>query len=423
MRGTSLFTQFLEPTLLFAARQHLLSEGSLVSAKRMISSLTWLVTGRRTSTTRSPCYPTGSYSLVSLWLRRGPHQLFRQGPHCYHCSRCRDKDWENTYVKSCIAARSELEEPHPRLPLALLKLWKEFGDNRIEDAKGACCLVGWIPLNKVFAKPCFGWKKDGSVVHDLGDMTYEEAALRMVHLMYVTHEDRWIDISLRNLSGDWLRRVEECFAGVNGSQTEYPAEASTTTLPLHWISYQILQLPSNFWLPRIVFTSLPSSSVLVRNLHHLILDANLEVWFKKVCIMVVISLYRYSPFCIGLILGCRGHRGCLRPRSPTCLHFTRSHYSQILQGQAFMQSLRSPLLSPDDDDDAHHPLSTALHPWRHCWPYLHWQQQCHINQLITMPRWWQPLLPPFQWWVYDQSPSLVLTATAHSQNYFHWWRL
>ncbi len=35
--------------------------------------------------------------------------------------------------------------------------------------------------------------------------------------MYVTHEDRWLDLSLRNPAGDWLRRVEERFAGMNNS--------------------------------------------------------------------------------------------------------------------------------------------------------------------------------------------------------------
>lgn len=71
-------------------------------------------------------------------------------------------------------------------------------------------------LNADFAKPWFGWKKDGSVVDDLGDMTYEETVLRLVRLMYVDHKERWVDISLRNWTGDWLRRVEERFAGVNG---------------------------------------------------------------------------------------------------------------------------------------------------------------------------------------------------------------
>ena len=45
-------------------------------------------------------------------------------------------------------------------------------------------------LNKDFAKPWFGWKKDGSVAGDLGDMTYEKVVLRMVRLIYVAHEKR-----------------------------------------------------------------------------------------------------------------------------------------------------------------------------------------------------------------------------------------
>jgi fatty acid synthase subunit alpha, fungi type len=37
-------------------------------------------------------------------------------------------------------------------------------------------------------------------------MTYEEVILRMVRLMFVSHEKRWVDMSLRNLTGDWLKR-------------------------------------------------------------------------------------------------------------------------------------------------------------------------------------------------------------------------
>ena len=36
---------------------------------------------------------------------------------------------------------------------------------------------------KDFAKPWFGWKKDGGVAIDLSDMTYEETVLRMVRLI------------------------------------------------------------------------------------------------------------------------------------------------------------------------------------------------------------------------------------------------
>ncbi|KAJ3825016.1 hypothetical protein F5880DRAFT_1640792 [Lentinula raphanica] len=79
--------------------------------------------------------------------------------------------------------------------------------------------MAWPRCSKnAFGWTWFGWKKDGSVA-ELRDMTYEETVLRMVRLMNVAHENRWVDISLRNLTGDWMRRVEERFAGVNGLST------------------------------------------------------------------------------------------------------------------------------------------------------------------------------------------------------------
>ena len=38
----------------------------------------------------------------------------------------------------------------------------------------------------------------------------------MVCLMYIAHQNRWINLSLCNLADDWLRWVEEHFAGVDG---------------------------------------------------------------------------------------------------------------------------------------------------------------------------------------------------------------
>ncbi|KAI0649410.1 fatty acid synthase [Trametes meyenii] len=137
-----------------------------------------------------------------------------------------DAQWEGTYAKETggiLTVRSELGEPIHKIATRAVKLWKEFDDTVFKLPKEK--RVVWLAerraeviakLNKDFAKPWFGWKKDGSVVEDIADMTYEEVVLRMVRLMYVTHQERWVDLSLRNLTGDWLRRVEERFAGVNG---------------------------------------------------------------------------------------------------------------------------------------------------------------------------------------------------------------
>ncbi|KAF8969171.1 fatty acid synthase [Flammula alnicola] len=137
-----------------------------------------------------------------------------------------DGAWEGTYTKptgGILTVRSELGEPIHKVATRAVKLWKEFDDTVFKMPKEKRAL--WLAerkdeiiakLNKDFAKPWFGWKKDGSVASDLSDMTYEETVLRMVRLMFVAHQKRWVDTSLRNLVGDWLRRVEERFAGVNG---------------------------------------------------------------------------------------------------------------------------------------------------------------------------------------------------------------
>ena len=70
-------------------------------------------------------------------------------------------------------------------------------------------------LNADFQKTWFGRNSDGEAV-DLEDMTYAEVVRRMVELMYVKHESRWIDPSLKRLTGDFIRRVEERFTSSKG---------------------------------------------------------------------------------------------------------------------------------------------------------------------------------------------------------------
>ncbi|KAJ3783459.1 fatty acid synthase [Lentinula aff. detonsa] len=145
------------------------------------------------------------------------------------CSGVEDQQWEGTYARptgGVLTVRSELGEPIHKVATRAVKLWKEFDDTVFKLPKEK--REPWLlehhdevieKLNRDFSKPWFGWKKNGSVA-ELRDMTYEETVLRMVRLMYVAHENRWIDISLRNLTGDWMRRIEERFAGVIGSGTK-----------------------------------------------------------------------------------------------------------------------------------------------------------------------------------------------------------
>ena len=207
-----------------------------------------------------------------------------------------DAAWDGTYDKptgGILTVRSELGEPIHKIATRGVKLWKEFDDTVFAQPREK--RAAWLEakkdyvidrLNKDFNKPWFGEKADGTVVSDLGTMTYEEITRRMVRLMFVSKQSRWVDISLRNLTGDWLRRVEERFAGVYGKRESmlqsfnaldspqeflasffkaYPA-ASTRLVAAEDKAYflTICQRPGQKPVPFIP-----------------ILDNTFEVWFKK----------------------------------------------------------------------------------------------------------------------------------------------
>ncbi|KAJ2109409.1 fatty acid synthase alpha subunit Lsd1, partial [Coemansia sp. S142-1] len=62
-------------------------------------------------------------------------------------------------------------------------------------------------LNSDYFRPWFGCKSDGRVV-DLEDMTYAEVISRLVELMYVKHQQRWIHESYRRVVFDFVARAE-----------------------------------------------------------------------------------------------------------------------------------------------------------------------------------------------------------------------
>jgi fatty acid synthase subunit alpha, fungi type len=138
-------------------------------------------------------------------------------------------------------------------------------------------------------------------------MTYEEVVLRMVRLMYVSHEGRWwVDMSLRNLTGDWLRRVEERFAGVNGGGGKPSFLQSFTALddPLPFVdkffeayplaTEQLLASEDKAYFLTISQRPGQKPVPLIP-----VLDASFEVWFKKV------GTREYCLFPIHIISTCR----------------------------------------------------------------------------------------------------------------------
>jgi fatty acid synthase subunit alpha len=209
-----------------------------------------------------------------------------------------DKLWEGTYNKETggiISVRSELGEPIHKIATRAVKLWKEFDDKVFSLPREKRAV--WLQdnkksviekLNKDFAKPWFPAKKDGTVVDDIADMTYEEVAHRMTRLMYVQHQQRWIDPSLRNLVGDWLRRVEERFIGLLGSKNPESKLQSYQSLddPSAYIDQFLNLYPGSkeqlvASQDKAYFLAISQRPGQKPVPYIPVLDASFEVWFKK----------------------------------------------------------------------------------------------------------------------------------------------
>ncbi|KAF2457725.1 acyl transferase domain-containing protein [Lineolata rhizophorae] len=139
-----------------------------------------------------------------------------------------DSEWEKTYkgeAGGVITVRSEMGEPIHKLATRGVLFWAEM-DKTIFSLDKAKRVVELRKrrdyiikrLNADFQKVWFGRNAAGQSV-DLEDMTYAEVIRRMVDLMFVKHEKRWIDKSLARLTGDFIRRVEERFTSGSGQSS------------------------------------------------------------------------------------------------------------------------------------------------------------------------------------------------------------
>jgi len=205
-----------------------------------------------------------------------------------------DQDWEKTYkgpAGGVVTVLSEMGEPIHKLATRGVLFWHEMDQKifKLDKAKRVPELKkqrNYIikKLNDDFQKVWFGRNAAGQAV-DLEDMTYAEVVHRMVDLMYVKHESRWIDDSLKRLTGDFIRRVEERFTSADGKpsllqsyselDTPYPAvdnilaaypEAATQLINAQDVHHFLLLCQRRGQKP---VPFVPS------------LDENFEYWFKK----------------------------------------------------------------------------------------------------------------------------------------------
>ncbi|EEP77705.1 fatty acid synthase beta subunit dehydratase [Uncinocarpus reesii 1704] len=205
-----------------------------------------------------------------------------------------DSQWEKTYdgpAGGVITVRSEMGEPIHKLATRGVLFWAEMDKKifsldkakRIPELKKQRDYI-IKKLNDDFQKVWFGRDSNGNTV-DLEDMSYAEVVHRMVDLMYVKHQSRWIDDSLKRLTGDFIRRVEERFTSAEGqasllqnySQLDkpYPAvddilkaypEAASQLISAQDVQHFLLLCQRRGQKP---VPFVPS------------LDENFEFWFKK----------------------------------------------------------------------------------------------------------------------------------------------
>ncbi|KAJ1342853.1 holo-[acyl-carrier-protein] synthase [Batrachochytrium salamandrivorans] len=131
-----------------------------------------------------------------------------------------ESHWERTYkseIGGIITVKSELGEPIHKVANRGVMFWKEMDDVifSLPPKKRLPVLLerkDYIikKLNEDFQKQWFGRKADGNTC-DLHEMTYSEVVNRLFECLYVFKSQRWIDVTLRDVCGDFLRRIEERF--------------------------------------------------------------------------------------------------------------------------------------------------------------------------------------------------------------------
>ncbi|KAH6719177.1 fatty acid synthase subunit beta dehydratase [Leptodontidium sp. MPI-SDFR-AT-0119] len=128
-----------------------------------------------------------------------------------------EKSWDQSYTKPCggiVTVKSEMGEPIHKVATRGVLLWKELDEtvfSIIDKVKRLEKLRAMKPyiverLNKDYQKVWFGRNIYGDVM-DLEDMTYAEVLQRLVHLLYVSKERRWIDAGYIQLTLDFVKRL------------------------------------------------------------------------------------------------------------------------------------------------------------------------------------------------------------------------
>lgn len=128
-----------------------------------------------------------------------------------------DSEWETSYGAggSVLTVVSEMGQPIHKLATRGIRLWRELDDTIFSlprsERKSALQKRKHEIIRRLNAdshRPWFGRDSTGKSV-DLEDMTYCEVLSRLAQLLYVNHQQRWIDPSYQELFQEFAVRVLE----------------------------------------------------------------------------------------------------------------------------------------------------------------------------------------------------------------------
>lgn len=198
-----------------------------------------------------------------------------------------DKDWHKSFHEptgGVVTINSEMGQPIHMLATRGVMLWKDF-DQRIFSIKDHAKRVKYLQshkddivsrLNKDFVRPWFAVNQLGQNI-EIDQMTYLEVLRRLCQLMYVHHQNRWIDLSYRKLVWDFLHLTQERFNHHLERAEERPSDIIAAFEEGFGIYSNEIIYPEDVALLMALFRRRGQKPVpFIPQL-----DENFETWFKK----------------------------------------------------------------------------------------------------------------------------------------------
>ncbi|OJJ69732.1 hypothetical protein ASPBRDRAFT_198373 [Aspergillus brasiliensis CBS 101740] len=208
-----------------------------------------------------------------------------------------DAVWDQTYTRptgGIITVRSEMGEPIHKIATRGVLFWAEMDQTvfSIADKKARVAFLQENKkriidgLNKDFQKVWFGRDADGKAC-ELNEMTLSAVVWRMVDLLYIKHQARWIHHSLQQLTFDFLQWLEDVAgSSISNSKTRYWQTVGQIDEPYTAIEQFLVRYAKG----TSELMDEPSKQMFIHLCRRRgqkpvpfipVLDEDFEVWFKK----------------------------------------------------------------------------------------------------------------------------------------------